>query len=220
MSRNVLLAIIAIVIVLGGIGAYVVSNKDNQSNDSTEQASDDGATGEQQNDNDNEPVFSAKATAGEPFVATMSGTANESSIAATIRYDGKGNSHYSGVSNGETSEFYNIDGQYIFCSEGQCFASPTSTGLPISSDQYEYDDEDVSAWNEIAVYKGKQSCPAGSCDTWEVSQEGYVGTIFIAGDGRISRTNWVGEGSSMTMDYSYEDVTITAPENVQTIPGA
>lgn len=207
-----LIPIVAGTIVLAlGAGAYFMLTKDDSESDS------DQTTNAQTTDQSDNPLFSARSLADTSYVATMNSTSGDGNLTAIIRSDGRGNLHYSGSYEGGTSDFYSVDGQTIVCTDDECFAS-AALQPPVDESQYDYTEEDVASWREKAVYKGKQACPAGTCDTWEVSEVDGNGTIYIDGNGRISRATWNTSEGSMTIDYSYEPVTITAPENVQTLP--
>lgn len=200
----VIVAIVAVIAVGVGIFIFTGSNKNDDSTTSN-------------TDSSNKPTFEPKSTEGVPYVAKLSGAAGDSAIAATIEYDGKGNSHYVGTAP-EASEMYKIGDEYIMCTNATCMAMSTASN-PAGSGQSTYSHKDITSWKKSAVYKGKQDCPAGSCDAWQVTQDSYTGTIFVASNGRVSRTIWKSDKTNMTIDLEYKDVTINRPENVQTIPG-
>ena len=204
----IIVAIVTVIAIGGGIFVFIGSNR----GDDTTTSSTTGTTNDSK-----KPAFAPKGTAGVSYVAKLSGTASDTTLAANIEYDGEGNSHYVGTAP-ESVEMYKIGSEYIICTNATCIAT-TTTSSPTGSEQSTYSEEDVASWKNSAIYKGKQSCPAGSCDAWQVTQDSYTGTIFVARDGRVSRTIWKSDNSNMTIDLEYKDITITRPENVQTIPG-
>lgn len=204
----IIVAIVAVIAVGGGIFVFIGSNRD----DDTTKSSTASTT-----DDSKKPIFAPRGTAGVSYVAKLSGTANDTALAATIEYDSKGNSHYVGTAP-ESVEMYKIGSEYIICTNSGCIAT-TTTISPTGNEQSTYSEEDVTSWKNSAVYKGKQDCPASSCDAWQVTQDNYTGTVFVASDGRVSRTVWKSHSTNMTIDLEYKDITITRPENVQTIPG-
>lgn len=213
MKRNIII-IIAIIVLIGiAVGAiFFLQNDSSEDDTGTSQAEQSGSVQSE--------VFNVAATSGSAFVATMNGTTTDgTTYTATIQYDGNQNSYYVGTFQDEQFELYALEQRFITCSQGQCIESPVaSSGIPISSDQYEYSEEDVNAYREGALFLGNQNCPAGTCKVWGIEREGYSGKLFVDSSGRISRAEWNGAEGSFSIDYEYRDVIITPPENVLTIP--
>lgn len=206
----IIIGIVIAIAIIGGIVAFVMMRGgDTTPSSSTNTANEVG--------NASNPTFAPMSTAGISYEAKINGTAGDSTIAATIEYDGKGNSHYIGTAP-EPSETYQFGNEYIMCDDAHCMSIPT-TNQPAGSGEATYSDADIESWNNTAVYKGKQDCPSGTCDTWQITKDGHTGTLFIASDGRISRSTWISSESSMTIDFEYKAITITRPENIQAMPG-
>ena len=204
---GIIIAVLA-VLVVAGVAVFFVRNNATQStseNESTTASS-------------SSPDFAPKSTDGASYVATLHGTAGDSTIEATIDYNGRGDSHYVGTVNGQPTEMYKIGSGYIVCSGAQCISAPT-TSQPAGSGQAQYSAEDVATWKSAATYKGKQDCPAGSCSAWQIAKDGYTGTILVAQDGRVSRTVWTNDRGTFTIDLDYKEVTIARPDNVMSVPG-
>lgn len=215
MSRGLVLALIlGALLVVGGASLYIWSSGDDDSDESTE-------TSQNETNEEGSPTFSPLATNAESFEAKMVGTtADGQNYTATIEFDGQDNSHYYGdFGTDQTFEVFSLNGRTIFCSENACFENPSeATSSPVTSDQYEYSDEDLTAYRDGANYVGEQSCPAGTCDVWEVTREGYTGKFFVDSNGRISKAEWTGAEGNFSLEYAYKTIVITEPENVQTFP--
>lgn len=210
MSKNLIIGlIVALLILVGGAGAFFVLNNNDDSSNTESTAS----------SNEQLPFFNPAATAGESFVATMTGTTEDKSYTATIEYDGSGNAHYTGQFEDETFELYMLGERNIICNGGQCIETPNTTGAsPVDRDLFDISDEDLTEYRNNALYQGTQDCPAGKCEVWQISVEDYTGLLFVSEDGQISKATGEAAGGSFEIIYSYEQVTVSAPENIQTIP--
>lgn len=206
-----IIAVVAVICI--GVAAFVLT----RSSDNSAPA-DTATSTETSSEASKKAVFAPKSTDGVAYVAKLSGTAQGSAIAATIEHDGKGNSHYLGTAP-EPAEMFLLGTEYIMCDDAQCMSISTAASQPVGSKEASYSNEAIASWKNTAVHKGKQACPAGTCDAWQVTQDDHTGTLFIASDGRVSRSTWKSSELDMNIDLEYKDVTITRPENVLTIPG-
>jgi hypothetical protein len=164
-------------------------------------------------------MFNVASTLGESFTASMTGTTEDKTYSATIEYDGMGNGHYVGQFDEGSYELYILGERYVICSENQCIETPNfSDASPIDATAFEFSEEDLNSYRDSALYKGTETCPDGTCDVWEISIEEYSGKLYVTEDGRISKATGAAAGGTFEIVYTYEEVTITPPENIQTIP--
>lgn len=218
MNRNLLISLIVGAILLLGIGVFVFTggdDSDSANSDSTNSETSETASEE----STDKLVFSPVATANQSFEATLEGTASGATIKATILYDGQGNSKYTGETDGQTFESYITEDDYIVCNGGSCFKLPLGdeqSGL--SQDDFTYSDEDYDSFRDIAEFIGQESCPAGTCNVWQIVEGGATTKVFIAENGLVSKLTVDSPEGSFTYTYEYKDVTIDVPQNVQSLP--
>lgn len=208
--------VVAAVVAVGG-GVYVITkNKEEKGATSTS-----GSTANTQEISHTE-AFAPKVTANTSFEAKLSGsTAEGNAYVGTIAVDTKGNSKYSGEQDGKTFAMYTIDGSYIMCSDNTCYKLPSAQNgaQPVSSDQYEYNEDDYRRFSTSAVHKGSVSCSSGTCEEWEITDNGQRITMLLDNQKRVNTVSGTSSnGTTYKIEYTYKDVTITAPTNVQTIP--
>ena len=218
MNKKTLSIVLVVIAIIGiGAGAYFLFSGDSDS-DNTESTTADSQTVAEQVASES-PEFSLLSTTDDSFTATITGTTDGNTYNATIEYDGNGDSKYSGQSDGKDFELYLLGNRNIFCNDGQCIETNNALGLtPVDSNQYEISDEDLTSYQQNALYRGTVDCSAGTCDKWEVSVSDFTGTLLVDSDRRINQVSTQLEGDSYTVDYSYGDVTITPPENVISVP--
>lgn len=212
--KKLLLIVGLLIVALIAIWILLLSRGEDTSNQTTDQT----ATINQAEQGS--PEFNITSTESVSFIAKMEGkTSEDESYEGQIEYDGEGNFFYSGSSGEEVFEFYSYEGRSIFCSNDSCFEGPSTTAtLPFSQDQIDIDEDDVDDYRENASYIGSQACNSGTCDGWEIATGEYKGTLLINDSGRVDRANWQGPEGSFTINYSYEPVDFTLPENIQSIP--
>lgn len=216
MSRNLVIgALVAGVLVLGG-GAFYVSNRNNGSSSGSQ------ATNNKASSN---PSFDALSPTDESYVATITTTDAEGKTSqASMEYDKQsGNVKYSATSNGETVSFvYTSDAYYVCQKDGTCIKYPNNGiggGSAFDPTTYQYTGDELNGWKSTSSYQGEQSCPAGSCDVWQVEESGSKLTFYISDDKRISKVETVqSDGSKSSLTYDYKNVTVTQPANAQEIP--
>lgn len=214
MKRNILIGIIVALLVSGGaVGAYFIFKSD--SNELSESSESSEASNEESS-----AIFNPLPTVGVAFVATVNGTTSDGDIyTAVIRHDAKGNTHYEGSYGDSEIDMYQINGKNIICSNGTCIVTPTVESTPITSDQYEYNEEDYNELKNIAEYAGRENCKSGTCDVWQINEANSTGKLFIDSGGRVDRAEWTSPDGSFSIDYEYQDVQIKEPDNVQNLVG-
>jgi hypothetical protein len=206
--------ILAVLVVGGGAGAFIMSR---DSDDSKSSSNNSNTTKEETKTESATPTFSPKATKNQSFSATLEGTSEGDALTGTIESDGKGIIHFTGTQAGETAEYYvTSDGSFIFCQGTQCFKSSASENS-VSPDDYEVTDEDIAKYQSKATFLGSESCPSGTCNVWQYTDDENVKTkIYIDKDtDYVSQV--VGEDGTDTFKivYNFKDVSITVPTDVQ-----
>lgn len=217
MSKKLIISLVIGLLVIGGGVAVYIAFSDNGAGSSSNESSNGTAL-----ESNGGRQFSPVPTTGLAFVATMNGTTSKGqSYSATIESDGKGSAHYKGETGSSPVEFYSTKDAYIFCSSGSCFkygSGGTSTANQTPG-QYSYSEKDFETFKQIANYTGRESCPAGMCDAWEISQQnGYKTKVLISDGNRVSQLHTEGPDGNFTITYEYKDVTIKLPSNVKTLP--
>ncbi|MDZ7786253.1 MAG: hypothetical protein U5L95_03990 [Candidatus Saccharibacteria bacterium] len=214
MSKGMIIGIIVAVLGIGGSVAYFVTRNNGEESGSQTTAQED----EQSAESGDAPTFDPAATSGQDFVATMNGTTTEGEeFNGEIEYDSNGSTHFTGTTAGEQVEFYTTANRYVLCTAGNCFEYGDQSSLPSTPD-YNYNEEDFSDFRDTANYQGRQSCPAGTCNVWEITEDGTTTTVFITDDQTVSQAKTSGTGGEFTITYEYRDVNISLPQNVQSVP--
>ena len=215
MSGKIIGLIIAGLLLVGGV-VYVINESDSTNNSglTTNESSE-----QQSNSDSGEAEFNPVANSNEAFKATITGTSNGEEFSAVLEYDGEGNGRFSASSqDGETVFYYTQDG-FISCQMDTCYRLPTDGPTPFSIGEYTYTEEDFDDFKDNATYLGKQDCPAGTCDVWQITEEGVETKIFLnSSDRRISQVIGALDGETTTIVYEFGDVNITIPENIEEIP--
>jgi hypothetical protein len=211
-KSKVLIIAIVVLVLGGGAGAYLLTRDDDgDSANQTEQ--NDGGSGS----------FDAVSNQNLPFVVNFSMSGENGESNATIEYDGKGAWRYSAEQEGQTIEYISAN-NYFYTRAGEegwykyPFAAGEATSFDTSS--YEFSESDLAALKASGQNKGRENCPAGSCDVWETSDEsGNRTTVYIDTDSRrISQIKSVTGGTTTTMVYDYRDVSIEIPADAQELP--
>jgi hypothetical protein len=164
--------------------------------------------------------FAPENTTNSPFTAVMSSTGSGvDGMKGTLKSDGMGNVHFTGMIGTQNTEFYILkDGSNIFCTAGNCFSSNVATGTQ-SAAEFNVTDEDIVSYQDKATQLGEESCPTGKCTVWQIADGEEDTKIYIDNStNRVSKVSGKLSGDTFEMIYTYEPVTITIPTNVQTIP--
>ncbi len=222
MNKTVLTIALVIIILSGGAFAYLAMN-----NDDAEQPSQASNTEQTTTDESNAPTFDPRNPEETSYIATISGTDEGVAIDGSIEADGEGNFRYNFTTDGETNEIIMTDEGTFSCTDSDgCFRLPSNSAdgeadfqSPFDPGQFTYDDADFQEFQDLASYQGQQTCSVGRCDVWVYSDENNDATIFIDADGdRVVRVESTDGTSDIVLEYEYQDVTITAPEDYQEIP--
>lgn len=211
MSKRLIIGVIVAFVLIGG-GVFFATREDNNktsnnssANISTEQASDSAG-------------FAPVSTEGLAFSADIT---LDGQTQATIQSDGKGNISYSSTQNGQDSRVVYTPDTYYVCTGDSCFKYAIGTSSPVSFNpsDYQYTKDQLSGYQSNAVNKGRQSCPAGTCDVWSVTNAGVTSNIFIdTNTKRINQVESSTDGKTTRIVYDYKTVVIDVPTNAQSLP--
>ena len=206
MKKSYLIGAVVILLAASGAALWFSGSDDTTQNDTgTSQQT----SGQRQ--------FSPSPTDNASFEATMTGViAGDKSMDGTLLSDGKGNTKFSGMADGKSFSIYSFGTEYITCTDSTCISISGSPS--VSPSLYSYSETDNSALQANANYKGKQDCPAGTCDTWEVQRDGQTMQMFVSSDNKINKlSGTAADGKTFAIVYDYKPVTIDRPTNVQTL---
>lgn len=218
MSRSAIVWIVGILVIAGGVGGYFVTRDGNDNDSSSQTSSSLNNNGQSSGDKSFAPV----STEGLAFAATITTSGEAGTNEAKIEYDGKEKTRYSATKDGQQSEIIYTADTYYFCASGSCIKYPISQSgaSGFSPGDYQYDETELGNYKNNASYKGRQDCPAGTCDVWAVSNEGVISSIYIDTDTkRISQVEGSQNGTTTKIVYEYKDVSIEIPANAQEAPG-
>lgn len=217
MSKQLIFGVIAaVVIAAGGAGAYFAFREDSPANSSTTTTSTDDADER----TEDLPAFNPVSTEGVEFEATFAGGDDATETRVIVQKDEKGSIKLNTTAEGTNSEMYQVDGQYVMCSSGQCFKLTNTTLFSSSSDQFDYDESKIASFRENIKNEGKVSCASGTCDKWTSENEGTKSTFLLDSQGRIQQVTGESGGSNFQIDFTYKDIsTIALPSNVTELPG-
>ncbi|HLC91986.1 MAG TPA: hypothetical protein VJC09_02955 [Candidatus Saccharimonadales bacterium] len=214
MKRSRIIVVAVVLLLILGAVAYMVSRKEDKTKTAT-------TTKPTSSKTTNTSNFAPVSTTGLALTATISTPLDGGTTAtATLVSDGKGTTQYKADQGGQQVEITYTTDAYYMCTGGQCFKYDISqsgnSGFDPSS--YAYTPAQLSTYRNTASYKGKKSCPAGTCDTWSVSSGGASSTIFIDTKTKyISQVESTVSGKKSTVTYEYKPVSITIPTNYQSI---
>jgi|GEM_PF-3268653 hypothetical protein len=221
MSKSLIAIIIIILVIAGGAFTYLAMNNDEEPSSSQENSSEQAS-----NDETAAPTFTPENTVEASYLATISGTSDGDDINGTLESDGDGSLRFNITTNGETSELIiTNEGTFSCTSSEGCFRFSTNDGESTSlqsafnPERFTYDEEAFQELQELASYQGQQVCNVGRCDVWVYSDGGSDATIFIdPSSNRVARIESTEDTSTFVIEYDYQDVTITAPEDYEEIP--
>ncbi len=202
---------VALLVIVGGAVAYWQLSEDDS----------DPGTGQQTSSPDIAPAeFTVEATSTASYRADIivTRTSDETTFDGELLHDEQGNTQMTGTAGDDTLTTYFIDGDYITCQDDTCFALPNNDDTVVDKDQYEYGEDQLADYRESATYLGKRDCPSGTCDAWQVERDDVDATFYVTSNGRISQVTGTSDDAEYEVTYSYQDVTITRPANVQEFP--
>lgn len=207
MSRSVIIGAIVIMMLGGGAATYVLTKDDDKNKEGSSQTS----------SGSNNNTFNPASTENLEFAATITA---EGAPQATMEHDDKGNTRYVTAQGGQQMEIIYTSDAYYSCQGGSCVKFPITqsgnTGFDPSA--YTYDEAKLAGYGNPS-HKGRQSCPSGTCDVWEVSAGGVTSTLYVDSDTkRITQVEGTVAGKTSKIVYEYKDITITVPANAQTLP--
>jgi len=221
-NRNLIIGfVVSGLVVVGGVG-YFLTQKDSGSSTNSLSVSKPEAT----NQEADSTAFNPQNTLQSDFVATVETTGDDTAGAFAIEIefdaDAKVWRYITTSEDGGMEMIVTEDATYTK-TDDQWIKLPTSgdstTGF--DRDTYELSDDEIADFQKSAGYKGEASCPAGTCDLWEL--EGYEGNDKLAFY-VDKKTNTVNQlvtttgATTNTITYTYKDVTIEIPANAQELP--
>lgn len=223
MSRNVIIAAVVGLLVAGGIVFWVVAGggDDSETVNSTESASE--SAGSEEAASGDGVQFSPLNTVESDFTATVATETDQGNYNGSIEYDSEGFWRYVGSAEGQEAEIIVTPDAYYSNTGGQWIKIPATSNSELGFDleAYEVTEEELTDFRDILDYKGKADCPAGTCDLWEATE--YQGNdmlqFYVDSSNRINQLVSDSESGKITIVYTYEDVSITVPTDVQEIPG-
>lgn len=231
MKRKLIIAM-AIVLALLALGGtlWIVKGKDKKNTSSSSQDNSQSNQESSQKSSKQSPkqssssqtTFNPQPLTDIEFAASLTSAAsNGSSISANMEYDKDTNAwRYAGQSGGSAIEaIYTTDAYYIKMGESWMKLPPEQGTQTFNPGQYKYDQSSIKDFQSKVQNKGQQSCPAGTCQVWEVSN--YQGNDKITfytdiSSNRISQVITESSAGKNTIIYTYKDITVTAPANAIT----
>lgn len=216
MKKSVVIAMLVAVLLLGGAMAYFIMEGD----DGGEQANSQDASNSESVDDIASPdaqVFEPIATTSQSFIVTLEAMGEDAAYSGTVSFDGSGNTLFEGTFQDDELKFYDVDGRFISCQNDTCYELPDGQN-GVDSNSFTYDDSKLNEYKQDAEYIGTADCPAGMCSVWQVVKDDVDVMIYVAADGRISKAEGTSSGSEFSAIFTYQPVTITAPENVAEYP--
>lgn len=204
-------ALIAALMLLGlaGLGYWVMQQRNDSSSTPTTQVPR-GSTG---------PIFNLSPNTKQDYIARFSAQTATRTINGEMEHDESGATRLT-MSNddGKVATTYTIDGETILCSDGRCLSVGPSSTSALPESQYSFDAAAAERFRQSSTYKGRQDCPAGSCEAWEVDMgNGDSGVFLMDKDGLLSRMTSKTSSGTFEINFQYKDVEISRPENTQTL---
>src|SRR5690606_7602841 len=205
--KKVALGLIVIVLVAAGAVGYFRFMKKSDGEPHANQAS----QNREANDDPNKLQF--ESTEKTPMVVTITTKADGKTATTTMQFDGEGRSQYEAKQNGQVMTFIIDKTHYYTSNDVGCykFANMQEQQGETDPKQYQFDQTKIDELSAEATYKGKQSCSRGTCDVWELKNFQSQGSAEVFVDSatkRISSINSQFNGSTTTITYAYQPVTI------------
>jgi hypothetical protein len=222
MNRNLIIGIVAAVVVVGGAAAYIVTSGDDGSQNNSASTGQSSSTQEQASSS-GEKEFNPENTMQKSFVSTLSTEGEGVTMSANIKYDGNGTWQYETTTDGQDMQMIITPDAYYTYADGQWIKLPSSGDSTTGFDPqaYEVTPEELSRFQSAMTYKGEASCPAGTCDLWEADRfEGSDKISFYIdpATNTINQLTTEVGGSTTTITYTFQDVTIEIPTDVRELP--
>ncbi|MCA9338379.1 hypothetical protein KC949_02375 [Candidatus Saccharibacteria bacterium] len=222
MNKKVIGGVLAVALVaIVGVGVYYSSHS--QSDDSKVAKTIDPTK-----------VFEPKAPADMDFEVTVTSGSETQPMSLKIKHAKNGDTESTTGMSGVTLTTYIIDKEYIQCTADQCLSSgkiPERQQIP--SANYAFTKEYILAMQRGSKYTGSEQCGKSTCAKWEINSEVMKGIFYIDKENRIVKiVNTPSEDSSTPtgteaktttaspITYTYGNITITRPANVQKLQPA
>ena len=216
MSKKILGIVLAVVVLAGGAFAFWQLQDDEP--ELEQEVAENGISQEEAA----QLALVAENMAGASYVATINADTPEGSFESVLEFDGEGNYSFNAEQDGQTVQFILIGDTAYTCEGEQCFEFPSRQDddmFNFNIDDFTYEEDELTDFAETATYLGEESCPAGTCDVWEIVDETETSRLYIDTDSnQISQATGTGDDGEFTMVFEYQDISIEAPENVQPFP--
>lgn len=209
MSRNVVIAAVVGVLIVGGaVWMLWINDNDNSTTGTNESSSN--QTSQQTN-----RTFNPLPNTGRDVVTRVEATSGNS----VFEYDADTQStrFTTEGDGGDSVIFLLTPGAYFTQAGGQWIKYPTTNNPGFDAGAYQYDDDRLDEYRPN--YKGTESCGDAVCDVWENTVEGTTGTFYIDQSTRlIKKISTIQNNEIVVMNFDYTDVVITPPTDYQELP--
>lgn len=156
---------------------------------------------------------------------TMEGGPVAGNSTATMEFDAPSTTRFVITSaQGATEMIMTTDASYMRTNNGPWIKTGTGSDNASVSEAYRYDGETLKGWfadTQNMDYKGIKPCDGAMCHAYEFTDGEMKTTAFFALTSyRVQKVVAEGlNGQKTTIAYDYDaDISITVPQNVQTLP--
>lgn len=199
-------ALVAIVLIAGAVLSRTQSNPNNHTT----------TTSTNNSDGDK---FNPTPTSDLAYEARMVTSAPGNNM--TFISDGKGNFARKFENAGATYAMYKFGDSYMQCLQDRCMEMTESTGAAAfqSEDNIQFSAERINALSRQLQADGQAPCGSGQqCTKWASKVSSVTTEILVSQDNKIMQVTNASGDSSFTVTYSYSDVTLKRPANVDALP--
>lgn len=214
-TKKLAILVIVVIAATGVIGYVGLRSKDNAKNAVT------GTSNKPNSEKSTGNVFDALGTNGMSYVATITTTSGDKSVAGVMESDAKtGAIRYTATTNGkEVQMIYTKDAYYICQTVDKCYKYPLGQGSAFDPKNYSYDASKIAEIKNSVKSLGTSNCPTGTCSVWQTTSGNYQGKVYIDAKTKriVQAENTTSTGTSKIV-YDYKDVSVTAPANAQELP--
>ncbi len=212
MNRNVMIAVIVVVVIaIGGVGTYFVMQQNRN---------DDKGNSEVQQDSADASVFSPASTLGRDFKATIEAEGQDA--ITSFSYDVDSNSVYYRILTGDKTIESIITPDAFFSLIDDAWIKYPATQAQIGGfnpDDYQYKDEQLRDYKSNVKYVGKRSCSEGKCDVWTADTPTSKSTFYVSTrDNYIIKVETEVDEKTTTISYEYKEVEVAAPAGATELP--
>lgn len=215
MRRKYVISLIIIFMVFG-ISGYFLIRSNNSVNDNLSMQ-------KSEISNSESKKFEAVPNNNISYTATITNKDGDKVYVSTVEYDSDSKiSKYNAEIGGSKSTIYFTENEYVFCqTEDNCikYSNNSVNASSFDPNTISFDEKQINELKNSSVFKETSNCVSGECEVWKINREGLESTYYIYTDTkRLAKFETQTPTGSAEVVYLFKDISLSLPENAQTIP--